>query len=239
MHTLICLLLLFLTSFSITDIAVGGTITTEFKVVNGTSPLDRRADIIFTCPLNEKKEDYILEVKKSGESAKIIIKFSGKGIKLTQRVNPGESVNGVRLSKIDPLLGETGEIKDIKLQKKDGIIELEINNLQPGFYQLSYTIEPLTENKIFSPQVIISNGKTKSQKFLEFRIPIFFKPGEYTINEMNAEVLRGIKPLKNFCNIKIIGYANGTPVVYSKAKSNENLAKERALSVQKFLEEEK
>jgi len=234
--TQICLSLLFLTNF---NQAFGGTITTEFKVVKNPSPLFRRADIIFNCPTENPKENFILEVEKRNEGARITIKFQGKGIEVIQKLPKVGKIVEVKLEKIDPLLGKVGEIEGIKATIEGEKAKIEVKNLQQGFYQLTYTINPLKERKLFSPEVIIFGKEREGKEIIEFTVPIFFKPGEYRISEKNAMVLSGLKRLKEFCDITIVGYANGTPVVHSQAKSNKKLAEKRALSVKNFFEEAK
>jgi len=94
---------------------------------------------------------------------------------------------------------------------------------------LKYSVK-LKENKdsLLAPKIDEKNT-------ISFKIPIFFQKGSYQLDSKAKLILDEIKPLTKVCNLKVIGYADSTKIVKAKVKSNIILAKERALSVLKYL----
>jgi len=227
----ICLLLLFL----ITSNSLGAEIETEFKVVNSPSSLYRRADVIVECPLGEGGRNFILDVKRESSGLKVSVRFRGKEIEVRQKLLNNQEVTGANLYRIEPLIGTLDRVKEIPVKVENGTAVMKVSGLQEGDYQLTYTVKGNVKT-LLSPQVRLSSAQ-RDARSITFKIPVFFRPGEYTLNQKNRMLLEGIKSLVDTCRIRVVGYANGTPITKTPVDSNRELARKRALSVKNFLEE--
>jgi flagellar motor protein MotB len=241
--------------------AYAGIEAVDYKVVNNSSSIYRRADITFTCPIGESKViskrevkggDFVLEVVPQEESINVSISFKGSGIRVNQPLLNGQKIGGALLQKLEPLSGRVINSMELPVKDNGTSVQIEAKNLQPGNYKLVYEISTLkNDDSILAPEVeIISEGREKQEEQREetslkedsekitFTVPVFFGPGEYTINYKNRLLLDGVKPLVKYCSVKITGYANGTPIVKTNVDSNQELAKRRAEAVKRYLERE-
>ena len=231
----ICLLLLFLIGN-----AQSAQIETEYRVLSIKGALGRRADVEVQCDLSHgnSSRNFVLTVKREGNSATLTVSFQGRGITVFQPLKEDQKLKNGRLEKVDPLSGDVLTFQ--RFSFKDGKINFQ--DLEPKYiYRLSYRIVASIQNnlRIISPQVSIKKGNLEENKrneqLLKFVVPVFFSPGSYQLDEKGKYILNGIKDLLKLCKIKVIGYADNSTIVKSKVASNRELAKLRALSVKNYL----
>jgi len=239
--TRICLLLLFSAGSALAAVE-----TVDYKVVDSSSSLFRRVDVNFSCPLGGGEvraggEDFVLEASPVDNGVELSISFKGKGIEVVQELLPGQEVSGALLQKVEPLSGSVISSKEVQVKREEGLARIEVADLAPGNYRLVFRISTSGgEDSIVAPEVVVLKESPSKETFggeeVSFTVPLFFGPGEYSLNEKNRLVLKGLKPLVNRCKVRITGYANGTPIVKTKVDSNRELARKRAEAVAKFLE---
>ena len=228
MFTRICLLLFFL--------AVNGTIhaqeiSVDYRVLSQRGELSRRADITFYCP-SENTRNYTLTVTGGKDSINVSIGFKGKKIKVLQKIEEGQRLTETFLLTIDPLSGEIQEKRKVSFSGN----ELSIKGLSPGnVYRLTYIIKDKRKKKILIPPRVKVGDSPKSGR-ISFTIPIFFNKGSYNISEKELFRLQKLRPLINTCRVKITGYSDSTKIVKANVKTNEELARLRAISVKRAVE---
>jgi len=230
LFTKICLLLFFL--------AVNGTIyaqeiSVDYKVLSQRGELSRRADVTFYCPSGNTR-DYTLTVSGKRDSINVTIGFKGRSIKVLQKVEEGQKITKALLLAVDPLSGEIQEKREVSFSRgKLSIKGLSSSNV----YRLTYIVEDNRKKKILIPPVVKIGDSSKSGR-ISFTVPIFFKKGSYNLSEKEFFRLQKLRPLINTCRVKITGYSDSTKIVKTNVKTNEELARLRAISVKRVLEGE-
>jgi len=250
--TRICLLLLSLTTCN----ALAEIKSVDYKVVNSNSPLYRKVDLKFSCPMGgavretSSSAPFVLETAPIEEGVRVSITFSGKGIKVVQELTGNQKVTSAVLNRLEPLSGKVISSMELPVNLQGSTAKIEAKNLQNGKYTLVYVIQTSeSQPTLIAPKVEVltegekvqteaEEGQGEEAETLTFIVPVFFAPGEYTINYKNRALLDGLKPLVEYCDVDIIGYANGTPIVKTNVDSNQELAKKRAEAVKNYLEGE-
>jgi len=249
--TRICLLLLSLTTCN----AFAGITSVDYRVVNSDSPLYRKVELKFSCPLGgaaaveSSTAPFVLETAPVEGGVRVSITFSGRGIRVAQELTGSQKISSAVLNRLEPLSGKVVSSMELPVNLQGNVARIEAKNLQEGKYTLTYIIEtPEAQPVLMAPEVEVFKGEQErdesppeepeAEETLTFTVPIFFGPGEYTINYKNRAVLDGLRPLVEYCDVEITGYANGTPIVKTKVDSNQELARKRAEAVKKYLEGE-